>query len=192
MRQGSGPCLSLMRERKPGFITTRKAKSSTNFSRSETAKPAPLCPGQMRLGQDGQIRVAVLVSFTANPEIRTVLLPGQMLDIAPGAKNAAHRDNQSQDASRQFLKSARSLATTFCFVKGESLRSLRPAPGNQYSQFDRIHGLLPAGAPVVHATGHRLRIVLWRILGPSNRLSLGTQLSEGSWSSIQLPPATRN
>ena len=62
------------------------------------------------------------------------------------------------------LKSARSLATTFCFVKGEPLRSLRPVPGNQYSQFDRIHGLLPAGAPVVHATGHRLRIVLWRIL----------------------------
>ena len=91
------------------------------------------------------------------------------------------------------LKSARSLATTFCFVKGEPLRSLRPAPGNQYSQFDRIHGLLPAGAPVVHATGHRLRIVLWRILGPSNRLSLRTQLSEGSWNSIQrLPPATRN
>ena len=92
------------------------------------------------------------------------------------------------------LKGTRSLATTFCFVKGEPLRSPRPVPGNQYSQFDRIHGPLPAGAPVVHATGHRLRIVLWRILvGPSNRLYLRTQLSEGSSKSIRrLPPATRN
>ena len=37
----------------------------------------------------------VLVYFTANPKVRVVLLPGQMLDIpAGGEENAARRKNQ--------------------------------------------------------------------------------------------------
>ena len=58
MRQSSGRCLSLTRERRPGFITTRKAKSSTNFSRSRDGKAGAFVPGQMRLAADGQVRVA--------------------------------------------------------------------------------------------------------------------------------------
>ena len=54
-------------------------------------------------------------------------------------------------------------------------------PRNQYSQFDPIHCLLAARVPVAHATGPRLGLTLWRILRPSNRVSLRIQSSEGSW-----------
>ena len=85
------------------------------------------------------------------------------------------------------------MTATGFFVNGEHFRALRPAPHNQYSQFDRIDGLLPAGVPIVHATGRRLRSVLWRILGPSNRLSLQVQSREGSWNNIQrLPHKSEN
>ena len=58
IRQSSGHFPSLIRERRPRFITTKEGKVVYKLFRVQDGKAGAFVPGQMRMGGDGQIRIA--------------------------------------------------------------------------------------------------------------------------------------